>query len=135
MDNIHNDELSGGGNKGNIDDRMGDNKSEGMKNKKTKYNQNNDNSSLSTNICAKSEENTQKSHKKDRQQCSICLNNIDGSYVCLNLHRITKKKLSCDHKFHERCIVDYMKKRFSEILSMSKLQRGISVIRTCSFYK
>ena len=64
MDNIHNDELSGGGNKGNIDDRMGDNKSEGMKNKKTKYNQNNDNTSLSTNICAKIEENTQKSRKK-----------------------------------------------------------------------
>ena len=67
MDNIHNDELSGGSNKGNIDDRMGGNKNVGVQNKKAKYNKNNDNSSLSTNVCGKIEENAQKSHKKDRQ--------------------------------------------------------------------
>ena len=38
MDNIHNDELSGGSNKGNIDDRMGGNKNKGIQNKKAKYN-------------------------------------------------------------------------------------------------
>ena len=55
MDNIHNDELSGGSNKVYIDDRMGGNKNKGIQNKKAKYNQKNDNSSLSTNICGKSE--------------------------------------------------------------------------------
>ena len=54
MDNIHNDELSSGSNKGYIDNRMGGNKNKGIQNKKAKYNKKNDNSSLSTNICGKS---------------------------------------------------------------------------------
>ena len=111
MDNIHNDELSGGSNKGYIDGRMGGNMNKGIQNKKAKYNKNNDNSSLSTKVCAKSEENTQKSHEKDRQQCSICCKDIDGSFVCLNRHRITKKELICDPKFHKNCIINYMRNK------------------------
>ena len=111
MDNIHNDELSGGSKKGYIDDRMGANKNKGIQNKKAKYNQKNNNSSLSTNICGKSEKNAQKSHEKDRQQCNICRKDIDGSFVCLNLHRIKKKELICDHKFHKNSITNYMRNK------------------------
>ena len=75
MDNIHNDELSGSSNKGNIDDRMGGNMNEGIQNKKVKYNQNNDNSSLSTNICDRSEENSQKSNEK--------INNLRSKYTAI----------------------------------------------------
>ena len=71
MDNIHNDELSGGSHKGNIDDRMGGNKNESIQNKRAKYNKKNDNSSLGANICGKCDENSKKSHEQDRQQCSI----------------------------------------------------------------
>ena len=75
MDNIHNDELSGSSNKGNIDDRMGGNMNEGIQNKKVKYNKNNDNISLSTNIFGKSEENSQKSHEK--------INNLRSKYTAI----------------------------------------------------
>ena len=71
----------------------------------------NDNSSLSTNVCSKSEENAQKSHEKDRQQCSICREDIDGSFVFLNRHKITKKDLIYDYKFHNSCIINYMKNK------------------------
>ena len=79
MDNIHTDEHRRASNKGNIDDRMGGNMNEGIQNKKVKYNQNNDNSSLSTNICGKSEENSQKSHEKINNLCSKYTAIIDTS--------------------------------------------------------
>ena len=60
MDNIHNDELSGGSNKVYIDDRMGGNKNKGIQNKKAKYNHKNGNSSLGTNVFSKSEKHVSK---------------------------------------------------------------------------
>ena len=57
MDNIDNDELSGGSNKGNIDGRMGGNKNEGIQNNDTNYNHKNDNSSLSEIICSECKKN------------------------------------------------------------------------------
>ena len=52
MDNIHNDELGSGSNKGYIDDGMGGNMNEGIQNNDANYKKNNDNSSLSESICS-----------------------------------------------------------------------------------